>query len=442
MKGLILVFILLLVVINYSFKTVSKKVDSNLIYVIGVYNENIIDKKFASKIIELAAERDINIIVKMYDSYFSILDDCNTYKLDFAILPEDFFIDSCLGLNVFKEKQYTNNQFVIGLYFNYLYLISDVFYKDINKEQKITKFSDIHSFKKIQKRNFVIGTESKKSNSYMNLILVLSVYGLNPIDFNDYDEDYEYNDNDVLVLNKTKKILHLMYKNKSLDSVFVLDINNSRFVSSLVHSQPSSVFINFDLETTIFDGLFSNYYSKKKLQVNDFHKAKIITYFSKNNITYKERITYYDNYDLEEGLEPIKNSEKELESILNNLGEFNTRSIRNVVVSNDSIGGEIVYDIVNIIMRNNNFLMNKILFNKFSNAEHGLFEPVDIIYVDKNIRYHKGSRNFFEQMKFITFDKNELKKMGTDSDEKFNYYWKYSKIGINNFKFGDTYDTL
>ena len=163
MKGLFLVFIVILLIINYSYGIVSKKVERNLIYVIGVYSESIVDKKFASKIIELAAERNINFIVKLYDvGYFDILKDSNSYELDFAILPEDFYIDSCLGLNVFKDKQYTNNQFVIGLYFNYLYFISDVFFRDDSRVQKMTKFSDLKNFKSVYKRNFVIGTESTK----------------------------------------------------------------------------------------------------------------------------------------------------------------------------------------------------------------------------------------------------------------------------------------
>ena len=42
---------------------------------------------------------------------------------------------------------------------------------------------------------------------------------------------------------------------------------------------------------------------------------------------------------------------------------------------------------------------------------------------------------FFNEMKFITFDKEDLRNMEVDSDEKYNYYWKYSKIGLNQFKF-------
>ena len=194
-------------------------------------------------------------------------------------------------------------------------------------------------------------------------------------------------------------------------------------------------FLNNDLDKTIFDNIFSNYYSKKKLSINDFYTSKVHSYFSANNITPKDKITYYNNVDLDHIIEPIVDKDKELQGIITNLGQFETRSIRNMLVSNDSIDGKIVYDIANIILRNNNFLINKILYNKFSNYEHGLFEPVDIIYVDKNIRYHDGARNLYEQLKFLTLDKNELKKLGTDSNIKYNYYWKYSKIGLKQFKF-------
>lgn len=436
MKGLFLVFILLLVIMRYSFILAYQKVDSVLIYVIGVYSENIVDKKFAANIIQLAEERGLRMIAKEYDNYFDILKDCNTFKLDFAILPEDFYIDSCLGLNVFEDTQYTNNQFIVGLYFNFFYLVSTPLFKNKERTMSISKVSDIKDFHKIYKRNFVIGTENKRSNSYMNLLLILSVYGFNGISIDKYDENKEYTDKDVFIVTASKKELYKKYINQKIDAVFVLDIQNSRFVSSLVKNS-NSVLINFDLERTVFDSLLSNYYSKKNLGINELYTSKTDTYFSKNAITPRSKITYYNYDDTEEVTEESssKNREQESKNILSNLGQFKTRSIRNLLISNDKTDGKIVYEIVNLVMRNNNFLINKILYNKFSNAEHGLFEPVDIVYVDKNIRYHKGSRKFFEQLKFLTFDKNELKKLQTDSDEKYDYYWKYSKIGLKHFKF-------
>ena len=38
-------------------------------------------------------------------------------------------------------------------------------------------------------------------------------------------------------------------------------------------------------------------------------------------------------------------------------------------------------------------------------------------------------------MGFITFDKKQIKESEADADEKYDYYWKYSKIGLNRFKF-------
>ena len=64
-----------------------------------------------------------------------------------------------------------------------------------------------------------------------------------------------------------------------------------------------------------------------------------------------------------------------------------------------------------------------------------MFEPVDIIYVDKNIKYHKGTKKLYSELNFITYNKEDLEKMEVNSDEKFDYYWKYSKIGLNKFKF-------
>lgn len=448
MKGLFLVLVIVLIVISYNYKSLMNKVKKNFIYVIGVYQYNTIDKKMASTIINLANEKNINIIVKQYTSYFTLLNDCNNYKIDFAILPEDFFIDSCLGLNHYKNINKKNNQYAIGLYYNYIYLLSDVFNINNNEEEeinsiidinridtsinKITKLSDIKFFKKKYKRNYILGTESKESYSFLNLIFILSMYGLNGIDFSNYDEKIEYNDNDIFFINTSKRELHKKYLNKKIDGIFVMDIQNSRFVSKIAKTS-DVIFLNIDLENTVFDSLFSNYYLKKQLQINDLYNSDSDNYFSKNNVTPKDMISYYNNNDLD-----IKSfNNKEVSNITNNIGSFNTRGIRSILIANDSVDKKIVYSVTELILRNNNFIINKVFYNKFSNTEHNTFQPIDIIYVDKNIRYHEGSRKLFEEMKFIITDPKELKKMNVDTAEKFDYYWKYSKIGLNNFTFAE-----
>ena len=173
----------------------------------GVYTHNIVDKKFIANIMKLAEERDIAIIVKEYESYFKLLDDCNNYQIDFAILPEDFFIDSCLGLNVFKERTKINNHYVISLYFNYLYFLSEPFYIDRSRSTKFTRLSQLVDFKKIHKRNYIVGTEEPQSNSYMNMILIFNVFGLNPINFDEYSETETETDINTNIKEKNKQTI-------------------------------------------------------------------------------------------------------------------------------------------------------------------------------------------------------------------------------------------
>ena len=107
------------------------------------------------------------------------------------------------------------------------------------------------------------------------------------------------------------------------------------------------------------------------------------------------------------------------------------------MITNDKTADDVAYNIVNLIIRNNNYIINKLIYNKFSNSEHKLFEPIDITYIDKNIKYHPGVSKLYKELGFITYNKSDLKKNEADADEKYNYYWNYSKIGLNRFKFND-----
>ena len=75
--------------------------------------------------------------------------------------------------------------------------------------------------------------------------------------------------------------------------------------------------------------------------------------------------------------------------------------------------------------------------------EHKLFEPIDIAYLDSNMHYHPGVKKLYIEYDFITTDKNRIKKLKLDTNDKFDYYWKYKKIGLTNFKFEeDINDTM
>jgi len=436
MRGLFLVFVILMIFIYSSSKKVINKVSYNLIYVIGVYSNNIIDKKYASLLNNLLTERGYSVIIKDYDNYLQLIDECNNYSLDFAIVPEDYFIDSCLGLNYYKENTKINNQYLISLYFNYLVFLSYPFYQNKEKTKKLTNLTDLHNFKKVYNRNYIIGTEPTSSNSFNNMFLIFNLAGFELISIEQFNPSEFYNDNVIFYSTYTKTDLHRKMLEQAIDGLFILDIQNSRFVCDVCQST-NTLFMNLDLEKTEFDSLFSNYYSKKKLDINPYYTTNHKKYFSKDNISPKDTITYYNINDIDESIDEPVNKDKGLKQILNNLGEFDTRSIRNVLITNDKTADDVAYNMVDLIIRNNNYIINKLVYNKFSNSEHKLFEPIDITYIDKNIKYHPGVSKLYKELGFITYDKLDLKKNEADADEKYNYYWNYSKIGLNRFKFDD-----
>jgi len=404
----------------------------------GVYSENLVDKKFASNIIKLAEEREIDIILKTYDNYNDILSELNEFKLDLAIVPEERYSDSYLGLNEYTKKKYTNNEFVIGINFNYFYMVSDLFYKDTERSKRITQFSDITLFKKTNKRHFIIGTENKSTYSYRFLIILLRMYGMNGISFSNYNENEQYDENVVFIITESKENLYSRFTVKKVDAIFLFDIYHSRFVSQLVKNN-EAIFLNFDLETTVFDDILSSYFKKETIRINSFYSNKIGKFFTKNNITPKNGITYFNEIDLDEQLKQLEQDEieEQLNQITSNLGEFTTRKMRSCLLSNNLISKDIIYKLANIILRNNNYIINKVYYNKFSNSEHNLFEPIDIIYLNETLSYHTGASQLYEEMKFISYDKRDVKLANADSDEKFDYYWKYSKIGLKQFTFKD-----
>lgn len=438
MKGLILVLIIVLYLIYFNYNLVSKKIESKLIYVIGVYKKAIVDKKIANTITSLAGERNIDMIIKLYDDYFSLIKDLNSFVVDFAIVPEDYFMDSYLGLNVFKGDKLLNNRFMIGAYFNNFYMVSDIFFRDKSRENVMSNFSDLLEFKKVNGRNYIIGTEEIDSNSFLSLVLILKMYNLKALQFDKMKPDKEYADNVVFIISENKEHLYKRYVNKKVDGIFILDIAYSRFISYLVRKQ-KAIFVNFDLDKTVFDDLLSSIYYKKKININGFYTTKLHNNFSKDNITPSNKITYYNNSDLDEIYEPKLDVDfdKELDNIVTNLGNFDSRMIRYTLITNDSIKRDLVYKLTEMIINNNNFIINKSLYNKFSNIEHGLFEPADIIYLNNNLPYHDGSKKLYLENKFITYNKSDLKLAEADSDEKYDYYWKYSKIGLKRFKFNE-----
>lgn len=368
MKGIFIVLVVIVYIIYISYTNLFDSVIVNYIYVLGIHKYRYIDKKVAIILSFICKQKGINLIFKEYDTYQQIIDECNRYSLDFGIVPEQYYLDSFLTINSKHNTEPTsNNRFIIGLYQSCMYFCSKNIYieDNINTGTSFKHFSQIHQLK----THFKIGTEHIGSLSFIWLKEILRLYGYISMDFNQRDINQTYSSNVIFYVILDKKSLISKFKSNDIDGIFIIDIQNSRFFEPLTDTK-NKTFIHIDLEKTIFDTIFSNKFKKAY-----FNSTKLLN--SKENILYSINIS--------------------------------TRTFRNILISNNKIDNNICYKITELILRNNNIILNYITYNIKSHQEHQLFEPIDIIYLNKTLPYHLGSKKLYEEMKFIYYEKDAHK---------------------------------
>ncbi len=389
MNGLliVLIFAVLLYSIYNKFKI---KIYSDDTYKLGVIgnDKNII--KYAAMVKDLSKQ---NIEIVSFENYDILMQEINNKNIDYGITYENYFIDSVLGLNSYEDKLYTNLRFCTGLYFNYFQLLSNVFIKDDEFSSKFTKISDFKDFKKTYNRNLVIGTEDFNSISFINLFILLVVFGFNPLNYSKYDYETEYNDNDVFYFIDTEENLTKKMIENKIDAVFLFRTFNDKTIN-YIDSEKDIVFMDIDFDTTYFDQLFSIYY------------------FKNNNVLI--------------GVDTI-------DDLIEKVG-FETRMARTILITNNSTKEDITYSILKTIYGHNNYLTN-MLTNSSKNLDkiHNYFEPIQLAFINKNIPISSGSRKYFKELGYIIDSDFIIDFLELRNNEKLKCYWKYKKIGVDKF---------
>ena len=382
----IIIIIAVIFIVYYLQGNIFKKITISEENTIGIidYNQNL--NYFLDLLINLL---DIDLKVKKYSSFESVTEDLNSNKIQFAILPESNLLNSVLGLYEYKNNVKENIRFVTGLYYNYQYFITNKIYRDKEKSLKVISPKDLVNFYQIYKRHLVLATEKEGSESYSNLMMLLNMYNLKGENIENYDDSKEYSDNTVFYkLEEIDNIMFDLLKNR-VDGIFINSYYNNTKVRKLI-DEKDVIFLDVDYENTIFDNVFSNYF-------------------------YNKTIT-------------ILNKDEDLDSV----NTFKTKANRLVLVTNNLSSEKSVSNIIEKYYKNNNYLINNLIENKDIDKEHMTFEPIDMIYVNKYVKIHKAAMEYFESLGFIIDDKSK-NKLEFINNDKFKYYWKYDKIGINKF---------
>ena len=382
---IIIIIAIIFIVYNLQGNIVKKitLVEDNTIGIID-YNENL--SYFTNLLVKLL---DTKVKIKKYKSFKSLIEDLNQNTIQFAVLPENNLVDSALGLSEYKGNVKKNLRFVTGLYYNYQYFITNKIYRDEEKSFQLISPSDLLNFYKIYNRNLILATEKVGSESFSNLMMLLNMYGFKAVNIEKFDKSKKYSENTVFY--KTEdidSILADLLKNR-VDGIFINSYYNNTKVRELIDKK-DVIFLDLDYQNTIFNDLFSNYFYDKTIN--------------------------------------ISNLEEDLDSVYS----FKTKANRLVLVANNLTSEKSVANIVQKYYENNNYLINNLIENKDIHKEHMIFEPIDMIYVNKYIQIHSSAFKYFENLGFI-IDEKAKNKLEFITNDKFKHYWKYNKIGLNKF---------
>lgn len=390
MNGLFIILILA-ILLYFIYNKFKVKIYEEDTYSLGVLKDDKNILKYGMLMSDLSVDK---INLEVFESYDDLMSSVNNGNTDFGITYENYFIDCVLGLNSYENKFYRNLEFVSGLYFNYFQLISNIFVKDDELSTKFTKINDFKDFKKTYNRNLVIGTENFKSVSFINMFILLVVFEFNPINYNKFDIDKEYNDNDVFYYIDTEDNLTQKMLENKIDALFLFRTFNDKTIN-YIDNESDVIFIDINFGETYFDQLFSIYY------------------FKNNNILI--------------GVDT-------LDDLSEKIG-FETRMSRTVLISNKNVNKDIVYNLVKTIYGHNNYFTNVLTNSKKTlESRHNYFEPIQLSFVNKNIPIHQGSVKYFKELGFIIDNNYIIDVLELKNYEKLKCYWKYKKIGLDKFE--------
>ena len=391
MNSYFLIIIIVLIFVYRNYSTILETIDTKKSYIIGIIENDIDIKLIVDLIITIS---HLNLYVKIYDSNKDMLEDLNNGIINFVINFEDNIIDSVLCINSYTKNQLSNINFVSGLYYNFYYFVSDVYYKDKSQTEKITDVEDLYNFYELNKRHYIIGTENTNSVSFSSMLLMLYLYGFKPLDIKKKEKNKQYDPLHIFYYTGDIKELKRKFLNDEIDGLFLVKTYNNLDLK-LINSKKDSIFLNISFNNTIFDDMFSSYFYKKNINISNLSDD------------------FSDQYT------------------------FETRSSRILLVSNKNTDNSIVYSLVKTIYENNNKIINLVTHNlngeEKLKKEHNLFEPLEMAYINNNIPIHQGALNYYKKMNFI-IDKSRFKKLEVNKYDSFKHYWKYDKIGINEFK--------
>lgn len=337
-----------------------------------------------------------NFILKKNDKFNCILENINDNVVDFALTQEDIVINS---INDNNDKNINNIRGVCSLYYEYLILIINNEYTDINTLDDL-----LYYINNTPDKPFTIGTERKGSlsNYYFDKIFSGNNFKTKDItNIIDSDKNLDYN-NELFYINQDKNTLLNYFNYDIVDGLFFITNNNDLSIRNLLQNKKVK-FIPTSYINSINDVFFKGLYNKK-LNTGLFYNSL-----------------------LEGDIVDVKAS-------------------RVITITNKKLEDKKVYNFIKKIFETHLVMkteMSKIENSNYMNIGYKEdFIPIEMSYINKNIKYHDGAHKYLVDIGFITkINNSKCKELAGKTkcildDEDINkeqYYWKYNQIGLKKF---------
>lgn len=337
-----------------------------------------------------------NFFLKKNDKFNCILENVNDNLVDFGLTQEDIVIDS---INDNNNKNFNNIRGICSLYYEYLILIINNEYTDINTLDDL-----LYYINNTPDKPFTIGTEKhgSLSNYYFDKIFSGNNFKTKDItNILESNENLDYN-NELFYINQDKNTLLNYLNNDIVDGLFFITNNNDLSIRNLLQNKKVK-FIPTSYINSINDVFFKGLYNKK-LNTGLFYDSLI-----------------------EGDIVDVKAS-------------------RVLAIANKNIENKKVYNFIKELFETHLVMkkeMSKIENSNFMNIGYKEdFIPIEMSYINKNIKYHDGAHKYLVDIGFITkINNSKCKELAGKTkcvldDEDINkeqYYWKYNQIGLKKF---------
>ncbi len=253
----IIVFIVILIVLYNIQSNIFNEITYSNTYTIGITN-NINVVKFTNTFLKIVNKKMVNknIIVKVYENNTDLLNDINSNKIEYGICNETEVIESHLGLNSYSDNKLNSIRFITGLFYNYQYFLTDIFYKDSSKSSEITSINDLKEFYQTYNRHFIIGTEDKYSDSFKCLMILLNVYDFIPVYIETLDKTKNYDKNTIFYQTYDIDNLITKFNSNLIDGLFIINIYNYGKIRTILDKK-NVIFLDLSYEKTINFAFFA-----------------------------------------------------------------------------------------------------------------------------------------------------------------------------------------